>query len=116
MVFIAEGIPCGNILKPYRSGDITGVGTFDFLAVVRMHLEDTAYTFLLSFCGIQDVSSLLHDPGVYTEECQLPTNGSAMILNARAAIGASSLDSRVISSPVFGSVPLTAGTSVGAGR
>lgn len=49
MVFIAEGIPCGNILKPYRSGDITGVGTFDFLAVVRMHLEDTAYTFLLSF-------------------------------------------------------------------
>lgn len=70
MVFIAEGIPCGNILKPYRSGDITGVGTFDFLAVVRMHLEDTAYTFLLSFCGIQDVSSLLHDPGVYTEECQ----------------------------------------------
>lgn len=49
MVFIAEGIPCGNILKPYRSGDITGVGAFDFLAVVRMHLEDTAYTFLLSF-------------------------------------------------------------------
>lgn len=116
MIFIAEGIPCGNILKPYRSGDITGVGAFNFLAVVRMHLEDTAYTFLLSFCRIQDVSPLLHNSGVYTEECQFADKRVSHDLNARAAIGASSLDSRVISSPVFGSVPLTAGTSVGAGR
>ena len=38
-----------------------------------------------------------------------------MILKANAAKGPLSVEGRVVSSPVLGSIPLIAGTSVGAG-
>ena len=46
----------------------------------------------------------------------LPTNGSVMTLNASAANGSFRSADRVISSPPFGSMPVTGGTSTGDGR
>src|SRR3546814_2022794 len=45
-----------------------------------------------------------------------PTKGSVMILNARPAAGASSLDGRLRTSSDSGFTPFTSGTSVGDGR
>lgn len=70
MIYIAEGIAGGDILEADCCSDIAGVSAVDFLTMVCMHLKDTANAFFLSFCGVQNVGALVHDTGVYTEECQ----------------------------------------------
>src|SRR3546814_8569234 len=45
-----------------------------------------------------------------------PTKGSVMILKARAEVGASSLEGRLMTSSVSGFTPFTSCTSVGDGR
>ena len=106
MIYIAEGIAGGDILEADCCSDIAGVSTVDFLTMVCMHLKDTANAFFLSFCGVQNVGALVHDTGVYTEECQFTNEW---------VIGAVSDASRVTSSPSR-VVPLTGGTSSGDGR
>lgn len=50
MIYITECIACGYILEAYSCSDIAGVSYVDFLTVVSMHEEDTAYAFLLALC------------------------------------------------------------------
>ena len=70
MIYIAEGIAGGDILEADCCSDIAGVSAVDFLTMICMHLKDTANAFFLSFGGVQNVGALVHDTGVYTEECQ----------------------------------------------
>ena len=83
-IFIAERIACGDILEAYRSSDVAGVGNVDFLAVICVHLENAAYTFLLAFGGIQNVSTLVHFAGIYAEICELAHKGVSHDLECKS--------------------------------
>ena len=54
-------------------------------------------------------------PEYTLKNASFPTNGSAIILNAKAENGASSDDGLSSSSPVTGLIPLIAGMSTGDG-
>ena len=62
------------------------------------------------------VSLVFTLPEYTRRKASWPTNGSVMILKTRAENGASSLGSRVTSSPVWGSLATVGGTSRGEGR
>ena len=70
MIWIRQGVPGSGIFQAHGSDDVTGVNLGDFFTVVRMHLQDTAKTFSLTFCGITNIGACFCSTGVNTHKCQ----------------------------------------------
>src|SRR3546814_1414126 len=70
----------------------------------------------LPFTELRICVPVLITPEYTRTKVSEPTKGSVMILNARPAAGASSLDGRLRTSSDSGFTPFTSGTSVGDGR
>ncbi len=71
---------------------------------------------MTSLFALYTVAPLFSSPDITLNMDSLPTKGSTMVLNTKAEKGSSTFISRLISSPVFGLVPLKEGLSHGEGR
>ncbi len=71
MLFIADGITSCSEFKAYCGSNVTGIYLFQLCTLVGMHLQDTAYTLFLAFCGIEYIGTGIDSAGIYTEECKL---------------------------------------------
>ena len=71
MLLIAERITRGGVLQADRSSDIAGVDLVDVLAVVCMHLQDTAHALTVVLHRVEDRCTGLNRAGIHTEVAQL---------------------------------------------
>ena len=87
MVLVAEGVAGGGILQAHDRRDVACVAAVDVLAVVGVHLQDTAHALAAVLHRVVDGGACLDLARVNAEVCQLATKGSVAILKARAAKG-----------------------------
>ena len=71
MILITQSITSGGVLQTDNGSNITCVAAVDILAVVGVHLQDTAHTLLGVLHGVVDSGTCLNLTGVNTEVCQL---------------------------------------------
>ena len=117
MCRIAQRVAGGRVFQADRRGDVAGVHFLDFFALVRVHLQNTAETFLLVLDRVvARVSPEFITPEYTRKKISWPTNGSVMILNASAENFSSSAARRSVALVVFVSAPRTGGMSTGDGR
>jgi hypothetical protein len=72
---VAQGLTGGDFLQADAGSDVAGANFFDFLAVVGVHLDDTADTLFLALDRVVDRVALLEDAGVHAHEGQLADEG-----------------------------------------
>ena len=75
MCFVAQRVTSRGVFQTNSSCDIAAVNLFDFLTVVRVHLQDTADTLFLALRGVEHVGTSIEHTGVNAEECQLTNIG-----------------------------------------
>ena len=71
MLLITDGITGSGELETNCCCDITGVNLFQLCTLVRMHLQDTSYTFLLVLSSIEYIRTGIQSTGIYTEVSKL---------------------------------------------
>ena len=69
-IFVAKCITSVNILETYTCTNITSWDYFNRVLVVRVHLEQTRYAFLLAWTSVVDVWTSFDLTRVNAEECQ----------------------------------------------
>ena len=71
MLLITDGITGSGELETNCCCDVTGVNLFQLCTLVRMHLQDTSYTFLLVLSSIEYIRTGIQSTGIYTEVSKL---------------------------------------------
>ena len=71
MLLITDGITGSGELETNCCCDVTGVNLFQLCTLVRMHLQDTSYTFLLVLSSIEYIRTGIQRTGIYTEVSEL---------------------------------------------
>ena len=116
MILVTQGITGGGVLQTDSGGDITRVANVDVLTVIRVHLQDTADTLVLTLGGVENGRTLLYLTGINTEEAELTDIGVSSDLEResgeRLVVACVTID---LFAGVLTSSPLIAGISVGAG-
>ena len=54
---VADGVACRRVLEAHGRGDVACEHLFHFLALVRVHLDETPYALLLVLGGVIYVGS-----------------------------------------------------------
>ena len=70
MLLITQGVAGGGVLQAHHGGDVAGVHRLQILAVVGVHLQQTAHTLPLTLGGVQHGRARVQRAGVYAEEAQ----------------------------------------------
>ena len=68
ILFITKSITSSSIFQAYSCSDVASVNHVDFFTSVSVHLKNTADTFFLTFCGVENVGTGFQCTGVHTEE------------------------------------------------
>jgi hypothetical protein len=68
---IAQGFTGGHVLQAHASGDVASQNFLDFLAVVGVHLQDTADALFLALDGVVDGGAGVQHARVQRDEGQL---------------------------------------------
>ncbi len=71
LLLVADGVAGRDASQPDRGGDVAGVDFLDLLALVGVHLEETADALGLLLGGVVDRRSRRHHPRVHPNEGEL---------------------------------------------
>ena len=71
MLFVAERVARGRVLKADRGGDIARVARLDILSVVCVHLKDTSDALVVVLRRVIDCGAGLDNAGIHAEEAEL---------------------------------------------
>ena len=68
---VAQGITGGGVLQTHGARDIAGIAGLNVLAVVGVHLQNSAHALIGSLHRVVDAGAGVHGTGVHAEEAQL---------------------------------------------
>ena len=71
VLFVAQRVARARVLEADRGGDVAGAHFLDFLALVGVHLQQTADALALVLRAVVDVRASAQHAGVHAEERQL---------------------------------------------
>ena len=87
VVLVAQGVAGGGILQAHNSRDIACVAAVDVLAVVGVHLQDTAHALAAVLHRVVDGGACLDLARVNAEVCQLADEGVGSDLEGQSSEG-----------------------------
>ena len=121
LLLVAQRVAGRDALEADRRGDVAGVDFLDFLALVRVHLQQAADALGALLGRVVDASTRREHARVDAEERELADERVGHDLERQRAerrvVGRRALDRCVRSGRLLsGSMPLIAGTSSGDGR